>query len=123
MSKGGTYATLLCDCEANQKQTTDLFFLFTIMSEIGIPPVLQSLSTLVDQKPQSYVRGNEDVRSAALAAAQYIFDLCTFAIHSVIPVLNLSYSCPSRKSISQTYKCSAPISQSLGCARNAFSES
>ncbi|KIY71598.1 Mpp10 protein [Cylindrobasidium torrendii FP15055 ss-10] len=43
--------------------------------ESGPPAVLQSLSTLVDESPQSYIRGGEDVNRAALAAASYLFDL------------------------------------------------
>ncbi|KAF9044727.1 Mpp10 protein [Hymenopellis radicata] len=43
--------------------------------ESRIPPVLQGLSTLIDQNPQEYVRGSQAIQHAALEAAQFIFDL------------------------------------------------
>lgn len=37
---------------------------------------LQTLATLIDEKPESLASGSQVVRDAALDATQFIFDLC-----------------------------------------------
>ncbi len=46
--------------------------------ENTVVPAFQKLSDLVDNQPENYARGSQDIQSAALAATQYIFDLCGF---------------------------------------------
>ncbi|KAK0208326.1 U3 small nucleolar ribonucleoprotein complex, subunit Mpp10 [Desarmillaria ectypa] len=43
--------------------------------ENAVVPAFQRLSDLVDNQPENYARGSQDIQSAALAATQYIFDL------------------------------------------------
>ncbi|KAK0198426.1 U3 small nucleolar ribonucleoprotein complex, subunit Mpp10 [Armillaria mellea] len=43
--------------------------------ENAVVPAFQKLSDLVDNQPENYARGSQDIQSAALAATQYIFDL------------------------------------------------
>ncbi|KAK0465145.1 U3 small nucleolar ribonucleoprotein complex, subunit Mpp10 [Desarmillaria tabescens] len=43
--------------------------------EDAIIPAIQRLSDLVDNQPENYARGSQDIQLAALAATQYIFDL------------------------------------------------
>ncbi|KIP11982.1 hypothetical protein PHLGIDRAFT_10298 [Phlebiopsis gigantea 11061_1 CR5-6] len=40
-----------------------------------LPQQLSELSTRIDEKPESFATGNEDIRLAALKATKYVFDL------------------------------------------------
>ena len=42
---------------------------------IELPSELQELSLSIDEKPDSFAVGNEDIRLAALKATKYVFDL------------------------------------------------
>ena len=42
---------------------------------VELPQELSILSTRIDEKPESFATGNEDIRLAALRAAKYVFDL------------------------------------------------
>lgn len=42
---------------------------------IELPAEFQELSLRIDEKPESFVVGNEDIRLAALKATKYVFDL------------------------------------------------
>jgi len=42
---------------------------------IETPPVLGKLSSLIDARPEGFIRGDEEIRKASLEAAKYVFDL------------------------------------------------
>lgn len=43
--------------------------------EAELPAELNRLVSLIDEKPEAFGSGDEDIQDAALAAAKYIFDL------------------------------------------------
>ncbi|KAI8995597.1 U3 small nucleolar ribonucleoprotein complex, subunit Mpp10 [Trametes punicea] len=47
----------------------------TASEEIPLPPQLESLSSLIAEKPETLATGGEDFRRTALEATKYIFDL------------------------------------------------
>lgn len=47
---------------------------------VSLLPELSALSDLLEEKPESFATGAEDVRSAALNATKIVFDLCNFSI-------------------------------------------
>jgi hypothetical protein len=53
---------------------------------MSLTPQLATLATIIEQNPQAFVATNNHVRSAALDAARFVFDLCTFTgIKSPLP--------------------------------------
>ncbi|THH15981.1 hypothetical protein EW146_g4585 [Bondarzewia mesenterica] len=45
------------------------------MADVQLPPNLQRLSSIVDEKPELFASGSKDIRDAALSATQFVFDL------------------------------------------------
>ena len=45
-------------------------------NDVVLPPELQSLSTLLDESPESLASGNAAIQAAALNATKHTFDLC-----------------------------------------------
>ena len=43
--------------------------------DLQLPHELQTLSSLIEVKPESIAIGSDDIRAASLGAAKYIFDL------------------------------------------------
>ncbi|KAK0456486.1 U3 small nucleolar ribonucleoprotein complex, subunit Mpp10 [Armillaria borealis] len=56
--------------------------------ENTVVPAFQKLSDLVDNQPENYARGSQDIQSAALAATQYIFDLSLKCENASAPHIN-----------------------------------
>ncbi|KAK0478470.1 U3 small nucleolar ribonucleoprotein complex, subunit Mpp10 [Armillaria novae-zelandiae] len=56
--------------------------------ENAVVPAFQKLSDLVDNQPENYARGSQDIQSAALAATQYIFDLSLKCENTSSPHIN-----------------------------------
>lgn len=42
--------------------------------EVELPDELATLSSRIDEKPESFATGNKDIQLAALQAAKYVFD-------------------------------------------------
>lgn len=42
--------------------------------EVELPEELATLSSRIDEKPESFATGNKDIQLAALQAAKYVFD-------------------------------------------------
>lgn len=43
---------------------------------MSLDPKLATLATIIEQNPQAFVATNPDVRTTALDAAKFVFDLC-----------------------------------------------
>ncbi|KAK0233204.1 U3 small nucleolar ribonucleoprotein complex, subunit Mpp10 [Armillaria fumosa] len=56
--------------------------------ENAVVPAFRKLSDLVDNQPENYARGSQDIQSAALAATQYIFDLSLKCENASAPHIN-----------------------------------
>ncbi|KAG5221242.1 U3 small nucleolar ribonucleoprotein mpp [Salix suchowensis] len=55
-----------------------------------LPPVLQSLTNLLDEKTETLAIGNPDIRAAALDAAKFVFDLCAPATYRRVALISES---------------------------------
>lgn len=47
-------------------------------------PQLATLATAIEQHPQAFVVTSNHLRSTALDAAKFVFDLCTFTIKFLV---------------------------------------
>ncbi|KAG7450486.1 Mpp10 protein [Guyanagaster necrorhizus] len=56
--------------------------------ENAVVPAFQRLSDLVDNQPENYARGSQDIQLAALAATQYLFDLSLKCENASVPHIN-----------------------------------
>lgn len=45
------------------------------MEVIQLPPELQNLSMVVENNPESFATGNDEIQVAALNATKYVYDL------------------------------------------------
>ena len=45
---------------------------------IQLPPELETLSNLVEETPEKFASGSEEIRAAALSAAKFVYDLGMF---------------------------------------------
>jgi U3 small nucleolar RNA-associated protein MPP10 len=52
-------------------------------AEVAVPAELERLSTLVRDKPEAFAAGDESIRTSALTAAKYVFDM---GAHNVLHV-------------------------------------
>jgi U3 small nucleolar RNA-associated protein MPP10 len=52
---------------------------------MSLTPKLATLATVIEQNPQAFLVTNNHVRAAALDAAKFVFDLCTFTNKSPVP--------------------------------------
>jgi U3 small nucleolar RNA-associated protein MPP10 len=59
---------------------------------MSLAPQLATLATVIEQNPQAFVAANSLVRTAALDAAKFVFDLCMFKIKYSGPNLTVHHS-------------------------------
>ncbi|KAF9499716.1 Mpp10 protein [Pleurotus eryngii] len=67
-----------------------------------LPPVLQSLTNLLDEKTETLAIGNPDIRAAALDAAKFVFDLSIQSENAARPHIDELLSSLSPESAPQT---------------------
>ncbi|KAF7436887.1 hypothetical protein PC9H_003721 [Pleurotus ostreatus] len=71
-------------------------------TEPQLPPVLQSLTNLLDEKTETLAIGNPDIRAAALDAAKFVFDLSIQSENAARPHIDELISSLSPESAPQT---------------------
>ncbi|KAF4605279.1 hypothetical protein EYR40_004063 [Pleurotus pulmonarius] len=71
-------------------------------TEPQLPPVLQSLTNLLDEKTETLAIGNPDIRAAALDAAKFVFDLSIQSENAARPHIGELISSLSPESAPQT---------------------